>query len=88
MLCFYSVSLEFMRQGIADWPSMMQRRVRIASTVALRIVKGDGKGTQCRGYNWATLLLEYINTGTWAPVWGSLESDTVKYGHESCVVRT
>jgi hypothetical protein len=46
------------------------------------------KGTQCRGYNWATLLLGYINPGTWAPVLGSLESETVKYGHESCGART
>jgi hypothetical protein len=57
LLCYvlYSVHLKFMRQGIEDWPSRMWRRVKITSTVALRIVKGDGKGTQCRGYNWATL---------------------------------
>jgi hypothetical protein len=41
----YSVFLEFMRQGIADWSSRVWRRVRITSTLALRIVKGDGKGT-------------------------------------------
>jgi hypothetical protein len=35
------------------------------------------------GYNWATLFLGHINTGTWAPGWGSLESQTVKCGHES-----
>jgi hypothetical protein len=28
------------------------------STVALRVVGGDEKGTQCLGYNWATLFLE------------------------------
>jgi hypothetical protein len=64
MLCLYSVGLEFMRLGIVDWPSRVWTRVRITSTVALRIVKGDGKGTQCLGYNWATLLLGYIKTGT------------------------
>jgi hypothetical protein len=39
----YSVGIEFMRQGIADWPSRVWRRVGITSTVALRVVKG----TQC-----------------------------------------
>jgi hypothetical protein len=34
------------------------------STVALRIVGGYEKGTQCLGYNWATLFLWDINTGT------------------------
>jgi hypothetical protein len=36
-----------------------------SSTVALRIVGGDEKGTQCLGYNWATLFLGDINRGTW-----------------------
>jgi hypothetical protein len=51
LLCydFYSVRLEFMHQGIADWLSRVWRRVRITSTVALRVVKVNGKGTQCRG---------------------------------------
>jgi hypothetical protein len=40
------------------------------------------------GYNWATLLLEDINMRTWAPGWGSLESETVKCDHESCRTRT
>jgi hypothetical protein len=62
-----------MLQGIADWPSRVWRRVRITSTIALRVAKGDGKGTQCREYNWATLFLGDINTGTWAPGWRSLE---------------
>jgi hypothetical protein len=35
------------------------------STVALRVVGRDEKGTQCLGYNWATLFLEDINMGTW-----------------------
>jgi hypothetical protein len=34
------------------------------STLALRAVRGDGKGTQCPGI-WATLFLGDINTGTW-----------------------
>jgi hypothetical protein len=48
-LWFYWVRLEFMRQGIAGWPSRVWRRVHITSTVALRVVKGDGKGTHCLG---------------------------------------
>jgi hypothetical protein len=44
----YLVRLEFRGQGIADWPSRVWRRVRI-TTVALRVVGGDGKGTQCLG---------------------------------------
>jgi hypothetical protein len=32
---------------------------------ALRVVRGDGKGTQCPGYIWATLFLGDINTGNW-----------------------
>jgi hypothetical protein len=28
-----------------------------------------------------------INTGTWPPGWGSLESETVKCGHQSCSTR-
>jgi hypothetical protein len=35
-------------------------------------------------YNWATIFLGDINTGgPDVPGWGSLESETVKYGHES-----
>jgi hypothetical protein len=34
------------------------------STIALRIVRGDVKGTQCPVYNWATLFLGDISTGT------------------------
>jgi hypothetical protein len=49
MLYFVLVCLEFMRQGIADGPSRVWRRVQITSTVALRVVKGDEKGTQWRG---------------------------------------
>jgi hypothetical protein len=35
------------------------------STVALRVVGGDEKGTQCLKYNRAKLFLRDINTGTW-----------------------
>jgi hypothetical protein len=36
-----------------------------SSTVALRIVRGDKRERRAQGYNWATLFLEDINTGTW-----------------------
>jgi hypothetical protein len=51
LLCYvlHSVRLEFTRQDMAHWLSRVWSRVRITSTVALRVVKGDGKGTQCRG---------------------------------------
>jgi hypothetical protein len=35
------------------------------STVALRFMGGDEKGTLCRGCNWANLFLGDINMGTW-----------------------
>jgi hypothetical protein len=35
------------------------------STVALRVVEGDEKGTRFWGYHWVILILGYINTGTW-----------------------
>jgi hypothetical protein len=38
------------------------------STVALRVVGGDEKGTHCVGYNWATLFLGNVNKGTWPPI--------------------
>jgi hypothetical protein len=38
-----------------------------SSTVVLRVVEGDEKGTWCLGfYNWAILSLGDINTGTWS----------------------
>jgi hypothetical protein len=59
------------------------------STVALRVVRGDENGTRClgvklghpvpRGYKYGDLTLH---------VWGRLESETVKYGHESRGTRT
>jgi hypothetical protein len=53
------------------------------SIIALRVVGRDEKGTQCRGYNWATLLLGDINTETWSSGWEGLKFETGKYGHES-----
>jgi hypothetical protein len=53
-----------MRQGIADWPSRVWRRVRITSTVALRVVKATERELSAGGYNWAALFLGDINTGT------------------------
>jgi hypothetical protein len=49
MLCFYSAHTEFTPQDIANWFSKVCKRIRINSAVALRVVKVDEKGTQCRG---------------------------------------
>jgi hypothetical protein len=58
LLCYvvYSVRRADMRQGTADWPSRVWSRVRITSTVALEIVKGDGKEPSAWGYNWDKLF--------------------------------
>jgi hypothetical protein len=40
------------------------------------------------GYNGPTLFLGDVNTRPGPPGWGSLESNTVKYGHEFRGVRT
>jgi hypothetical protein len=45
------------------------------STVALRIVRGDKKGTQCPGD---------INTGAVAIQIAGVSKQTVKYGREFC----
>jgi hypothetical protein len=53
----------FRRNSVFQWP-----RVEAGyntSTVALRVIEGDEKGTRCLGVNWATLSLGDINTGTW-----------------------
>jgi hypothetical protein len=42
------------------------------------------------GYNWATLFMGDINTRTWPSRFaggGVLESEALKYGHESCGTR-
>jgi hypothetical protein len=64
LLCYvlYSVRLEFMRQGIADWPSRVWRRVQITSAVALRVVKASEREPSAGGYNWTTL---FPGMGTW-----------------------
>jgi hypothetical protein len=46
------------------------------STVALRVVRGDERGTQCPGYNWDTLFLDLA-----LQVEG-VSNETVKYGRE------
>jgi hypothetical protein len=43
---------------------MVRRRVRITSAIAQLVLKSDEKGTQCLGYNWATVFLLDINMGT------------------------
>jgi hypothetical protein len=43
----YSIRLE--HQGIAHWPSGVWSRIRTTSTVALRVLKFSGKGTQWLG---------------------------------------
>jgi hypothetical protein len=35
--------------------------------VALRVIKATERDSSARGYNWGTLFLGDINTGTWAP---------------------
>jgi hypothetical protein len=53
----------------------------IASTVALRIVMCEEKGTHCRWNNWTTLFLGDINTGPSPAGWGGFK-------FESCQIRT
>jgi hypothetical protein len=36
------------------------------STVTLRVVEGDEREPGAWGYNWATMSLGDINTGTWS----------------------
>jgi hypothetical protein len=65
------------------------RRGRIPPP-ALRVVGGDEKEPSAWGYSWTTLFLGDIDTrgGPDPPGWGSLESETVKCGHESRGTRT
>jgi hypothetical protein len=62
------------RQSWSNSDSMLSHpRAEVASnisTVFLRVVGGDEKGTQCLGYNWAALFLGYLNTGTWLSRFG------------------
>jgi hypothetical protein len=41
------------------------------------------KKLTARGYNWATLFLGEINTGTWPSRLGESKLETIKYVHES-----
>jgi hypothetical protein len=54
--------------GTIEWVPRVEAGSN-TSTVALRVVGGDEKGTQWKpsawGYNWVTLFLGDINTGTW-----------------------
>jgi hypothetical protein len=54
--------------SLIDRSTVSHPRVKAGSntsTVALRVVGGDEKETQCLGVNWATLFLRDIDTGTW-----------------------
>jgi hypothetical protein len=52
------------------------------STVALLVLRDDKREPSAWRHNWAILFLWDINTGIWTFGLGSLESETVKYGHE------
>jgi hypothetical protein len=60
------------------------------SIMALRVVGGDEREPSAWEYNWATLFLREINKygEPNPPVWGSLESETVRYDYESHGTRT
>jgi hypothetical protein len=59
------------------------------STAALQVIGDDEKREpSAGGYNWVTLILGDINTGTWPSRLGGLKTETVKYGHESRETRT
>jgi hypothetical protein len=62
------------------------------STVALRVVRGDRREPSARGYNWDTLFLGDINTGTWpSRLEGVTRIGSIKYGlesHETALART
>jgi hypothetical protein len=52
-------------------------------TIALRVVEATKREPSAWGYNWDTLFLEDIIWGPGPPDWGSLKSETVKYGQQS-----
>jgi hypothetical protein len=60
----YELDFDILFRRSSAFKIPMWRRVQIF-TVALRVVGGDEKGTQCMGCNWATLFLGDINTRTW-----------------------
>jgi hypothetical protein len=53
------------------------------STVALQVLGGDEKGTQCLGVYLGHPVPGVYIYGDLAPGWVSLESETVKYGHKN-----
>jgi hypothetical protein len=62
MLQYYKYKIDTLHLGETVW---LVEAGSNTSTVALRVVGGDEKGTQCLGYNWAALFLGDINKGTW-----------------------
>jgi hypothetical protein len=46
-------------------------------------MRRKGNQVSARAYNWATLFLENMNTGTWPSSLGESQM-RVKYGRESC----
>jgi hypothetical protein len=50
-------------------------------------LKATKREPSARGYNWTTLFLEDINTGTWPSRLGESQM-RVKYGHEFCGTST
>jgi hypothetical protein len=57
---------------------------QITFTVALRVIRGDEKGTQYPVYNWAHPVPGVNKYGNLVlKVW-TVSNETVKYGHEFC----
>jgi hypothetical protein len=70
---------------LVNWEQQLTQRNSVFYAVHADVIKG---GHLDKGYNWATLFLEEINTGTWLSRWGNLKLETVKFGHESRGTRT
>jgi hypothetical protein len=83
--CFlFSAYRRYMMRKAEEYPLLPRVEAGSnTSTVALRVVGGDEKGTRAWGYNWATMFLGDFIRGPDPPGWGSLEFETVKHGHES-----
>jgi hypothetical protein len=62
---------------------LREQRMMFFNGPLLEVVSGDAWS-----YNWATLFLGEINTGTWPSRFGSLKLETVKYGNEFLGNRT
>jgi hypothetical protein len=52
-------------ERIVDWGGAHVEAGSNSSPLALRVVGDDEKDPSAWGYNWATLFLGHINTGTW-----------------------